>query len=60
MKPLSFNEVNKFVNENIVDFHKKRINSLEQLQLVKLLRKNPYLFKAKNVQTAGGVDEGIA
>ena len=59
MKPLSFNEVNKFVNENIVDFHKKRINSLEQLQLVKLLRKNPYLFKAKNVQTAGELMKGL-
>lgn len=59
MKPLSFTEVNEFVNKNIVDFHKKRINSLEQLQLVKLLRKNPYLFKAKNVQTAGELMKGL-
>ena len=59
MKPLSFNAVNQFVNENIVDFHKKRISALERLKLVNLLRKNPYLFKAKNIQTAGELMKGL-
>lgn len=45
-------EVCKFVNNNIVDFHQRRIYSLESLNLNKLLKKNPYLFKAKNISTA--------
>ena len=52
MRPLDFSEVNIYVNENIVDFHRKRAKSLEDLKLDKLLKKNPYLFKAKNVRTA--------
>ena len=59
MKPLSLDHVNEFVNENIVDFHRKRIRSLERLKLAKLLRKNPYLFKAKNIQTAGELIKGL-
>jgi len=53
MKPLDLNNVRDYVNDNIVDFHKRRIKSLEELDLGKLLKKNPYLFKAKNVVTAG-------
>ena len=52
MRPLDFSEVNIYVNENIIDFHRKRAKSLENLKLDKLLKKNPYLFKAKNVRTA--------
>lgn len=59
MKPLSFDKVNQFASENIVGFHKKRINALERLQLVNLLRKNPYLFRAKNIQTAGELMKGL-
>jgi len=59
MNPLSFDKVNEFANENIVDFHRKRINSLESLTLTKLLTKNPYLFKAKNIQTAGELMLGL-
>jgi len=53
MNPLNLNDVVVFVEENIGDFHKRRAESLEKLRLVKILkRKNPYLFKAKNVSTA--------
>ena len=52
MVNLDLVDVCEFVNENIVDFHERRINSLESLNLNKLLRKNPYLFKAKNISTA--------
>ena len=45
-------DVCEFVNENIVDFHERRIRSLESLDLNKLLKKNPYLFRAKNITTA--------
>ena len=59
MKPLDFAEVNAYVNKNIVSFHQKRAKSLENLKLNKLLTKNPYLFKAKNVQTAGELMSGL-
>ena len=53
MNPLNLEEVRHYVNENIVGFHNARVKSLEQLSLEKLLKKNPYLFKAKNITTAG-------
>ena len=52
MKTIDLDKVKQFVNENIIDFHNKRIKSLEELKLIKLLKKNPYLFKAKNINTA--------
>src|SRR3989338_1290179 len=46
-------EIEKFIEENIPTFHQKRLESLEKLKLDSVLqRKNPYLFKAKNVNTA--------
>jgi hypothetical protein len=54
VKKLDLDKVCQFVNENIVDFHQSRITSLEKLTLDGLLKKkNPYLFKAKYVTTAG-------
>ena len=52
MKSLNLDEVREYVNENIVDFDQRKIKSLEELRLEKLLTKNPYLFKAKNISTA--------
>ncbi len=59
MNPLNLDEVREYVNENIVDFHQRRIKSLEDLKLEKLLKKNPYLFKAKNIATAGELVSGL-
>jgi Type II restriction endonuclease EcoO109I len=59
MNPLDLDRVCDFVNENIVDFHGHRIKSLEELRLDKLLTKNPYLFKAKNITTAGELISGL-
>jgi hypothetical protein len=59
MNPILFEKINEFANENIVDFHRKRIRLLESLRLTKLLSKNPYLFKAKNIQTAGELMLGL-
>jgi Type II restriction endonuclease EcoO109I len=43
-------KIEKFVNENIGTFHSKRIENLKNLKLKNLLqRKNPYLFRAKNL-----------
>jgi len=59
MNPLNLDEVREYVNGNIVDFHRHRIKSLEDLRLEKLLTKNPYLFKAKHVVTAGELITGL-
>jgi hypothetical protein len=53
MNPLDLNTVCEFVNDNIVDFHSKKLSSLQKLNLHKLIRnKNPYLFRAKNLIVA--------
>ncbi|MBM3179041.1 MAG: cytosolic protein [Chloroflexi bacterium] len=52
MNSLNLNHVRDYVNENIVDFHQRKLKSLAELNLEKLLTKNPYLFKAKNLSKA--------
>ena len=59
MENINFLDVCEFVNENIVDFHQRRISSLENLSLQTLLKKNPYLFKAKNITTANELITGL-
>lgn len=59
MNPLNLEYVQNYVNAHIVDFHQRRIKSLEELKLDKLLAKNPYLFKAKNISTAGELISGL-
>jgi hypothetical protein len=59
MKELVLKEINQYVNENIVDFHKRRIMSIENMTLNRLLKKNPYLFKAKNITNAGDLIKGL-
>lgn len=53
MVNVSKKEFIRFIELNIRQFHKRRLESLLALQLNKILsRKNPYLFKAKNQNTA--------
>lgn len=60
MRKLNLKDVLKYVEQNINEFHKKRIQSLDNLKLAQVLkRKNPYLFKAKNVLTAEQIIKGI-
>lgn len=60
MKKISQSDVSAYVEENIGTFHKKRIQSLDNLKLQKVLkRKNPYLFKAKYLLTAEEIVRGI-
>lgn len=60
MKKLKLNDVTQYVEKNIGTFHEKRIQSLDDLRLIKILkRKNPYLFKAKYVLTADQIVRGI-
>lgn len=53
MSKLKITDVVKYVEENIGDFHRARLENLSNLELNKILkRKNPYLFKAKNILTS--------
>jgi len=60
MKPLIINGVERYVANNIGAFHARRLESLNSLVLPTILkRKNPYLFRAKNVLTAQDVVKGL-
>lgn len=59
MKPLDLDTVRLYVNDNIDDFHHRKLVSLERLTLQTLLKKNPYLFKAKNITSAGELIAGL-
>ncbi len=57
---IDLNEVAIYVNENIGDFHERRLNSLRKLKLSQILkRKNPYLFKAKNISDPHDLVKGL-
>ncbi len=50
MSSIKIADVRTYVKQNIGSFHQGRLQSLKQLKLSTVLRrKNPYLFKAKNV-----------
>jgi hypothetical protein len=59
MNPLNLDDVREYVNKNIVDFHRSRIKSLEDLTLHKLLHKNPYMLKAKHLIKPGDLVESL-
>jgi hypothetical protein len=60
MGKLNLEDVKKYVEENIGEFHQQRIKSLDELKLTTVLKKkNPYLFKAKNVLTSEQIVKGI-
>lgn len=53
MGKIEIDDVVQYVENNIGNFHSKRLASLQGLKLKKVLkRKNPYLFKAKNILSA--------
>lgn len=53
MKPLKLSDVRAYIRQNIGTFHANRLQRLTELKLDKILqRKNPYLFKAKNILVA--------
>jgi hypothetical protein len=53
MDSIRIEEVSQYVEQNIGNFHKGRLDSLKRLKLNKILeRKNPYLFKARNILLA--------
>jgi hypothetical protein len=60
MNLLNLNDIVQYVENNIGIFHTTRLESLNELKLSKILkRKNPYLFKAKNVLTAHDIVKAL-
>jgi len=50
MNPLKISGVVYYVEENIGSFHNRRLEKLNELKLLDVIkRKNPYLYKAKNI-----------
>lgn len=53
MPPLRKSAIEQFIETHIQDFHRRRLESLAGLRLNDVLkRKNPYLFRAKALETA--------
>ncbi len=60
MEKLNLKEVADFVNKNISLFHQSKLSTLKSINLKALLKKkNPYLFKAKNITVAADLVKNI-
>ena len=60
MASVTVQEITKFIEDHIPEFHRKRLESLSDLKLQKVLRrKNPYLYKAKFVTNAPDLVKAI-
>lgn len=55
MTKINYTKVNNFISTDVIKpFYEKRLEKLKKLSLSTILkRKNPYLFKAKNIETSG-------
>ena len=61
MKKLNYEKLNTFIAFDVLrPFYEIRLSRLESAKLSDISkRKNPYLFKAKNVETAGDLAKSI-
>jgi hypothetical protein len=60
MKSVDIDKIARFVEDNIGRFHESRLRTLQSIDLRKVLtRKNPYLFRAKNVEVASELVTGV-
>ncbi|NJL06172.1 MAG: cytosolic protein [Chloroflexaceae bacterium] len=60
MALINNDEIRDFVEKNIQTFHDKRLEKLRALQLKTVLhRKNPYLFRAKNLTVAADLVKSL-
>ena len=61
MKKVEYAKLNKFISSNVVKpFYEKRSEKLKTAKVSAILeRKNPYLFKTKNIETAGDLAKNI-
>ena len=54
MGKITESDIRQHIETHIPDFHRNKLQSLGKLRLKQvLLRKNPYLFRAKNLNSAG-------
>ncbi len=55
MTKINYTKINNFISSDVMKpFYEKRLEKLTELNLNTILkRKNPYLFKAKNIETSG-------
>lgn len=61
MKKLNYKKLNAFIASDVIKpFYEMRLDRLESAKLSDISkRKNPYLFRAKNIETAGDLAKGI-
>ncbi len=61
MKKLDYKKLNTFIASDVIQpFYKIRLDRLTGVKLNDIIRrKNPYLFKAKNIETAGDLAKNI-
>ncbi len=61
MKKLNYEKLNTFILSDVITpFYEKRCIRLERAKLSHIIkRKNPYLYKAKNIETAGDLAKSI-
>jgi hypothetical protein len=60
MRKLNLKDVTQYVEKNIGTFHQRRLEAIKKQNLSKLLgKKNPYLYKAKNVSTASEIVNNV-
>ena len=61
MKKLNYKELNIFIASDVIKpFYEMRIKRLKAVKLTGILKqKNPYLFRAKNIETAGDLADSI-
>ncbi len=60
MNNLDSSDLKEYVEKNIGQFHKTRLDNIKKLKLGSILkRKNPYLFKAKNITTAADLVRSV-
>ncbi len=60
MDKILIDSITTYIKENIGKFHESRIEKLKKLKLKTVLKKkNPYLFKAKNILTAADIVKNI-
>ncbi len=59
MNAITDAQITAYVEAHIGTFHDKRLESLVNLNLTKLLAKNPYLFRSKNLVIAGDLVKSL-